>query len=373
MSNTKLLLRCCMRLREAWENAPHRRGSPFWDAMARVDQWHRAFIEARTRLVKARQFGLTAILPGLERVAVMYLAKFPSVADPIATEPADPISTFSLRWFLAELQQIDADLGDVHIDLKAKLISATTEPITLEEVPLGSFEVCLRWEDAARSPSYDCFDIVAVDPNPSSADEDVTHPHVKRKKLCAGDAAVPIKRALEQGRLADAFSLVNGVLTTYNSESPHIRLSDWNGRNCSDCGDSVPSDDAHYCEGCSSDVCADCSSSCSACENTRCLSCLEACAVCHRSCCTNCLIPPTKAIDRSCCPKCIRKCPTCSGLFSKDEAIPASPLCPGCRSGKTAAVTSATTFATNRSDPLATDEELNHATSLEPDSAPLPA
>jgi len=34
----------------------------------------------------------------------------------------------------------------------------------------------------------------------------VTHPHVNDEQLCADDAAVPLQRALTEGRLADAFS-----------------------------------------------------------------------------------------------------------------------------------------------------------------------
>ena len=83
MSTTKLLLRAGMRLQEAWGKAAHRGGSPYWCQMSRVDDWHLAFMLARERLAKARRLGLSAILPGLEREVMRYLAHFQHVVDHI--------------------------------------------------------------------------------------------------------------------------------------------------------------------------------------------------------------------------------------------------------------------------------------------------
>jgi hypothetical protein len=328
---------------------------------------------ARDRIAKARRCGLSAILPGLERNVMLYLDHFQHVAGLVAKEPTEHINAPSVRFFFAELRQIEADFGGISIDLKAKTVSVMTDPITLEEVELGSFEVCLPWEDAVSSCNYQCFDIVAVNPNPPDVDDNVTHPHVKRKKLCAGDAVLPIKRALEQGRLADAFSLVHSVLTTYNPDSPHVRLSEWNGTKCNDCGYSIPSDDANYCEGCHSDVCNDCASTCSICGYTRCLSCLEACGACHRSCCTNCLIPIPNSTIYNCCPDCFCKCSRCKAVFAKKLAEQKGGLCSACRSRSSVVGTAANAVTTIEPEPFSSDEEPNHATSLEPDAAPITA
>jgi hypothetical protein len=67
--------------------------------------------------------------------------------------------------------------------------------------------------------------VEAVDPNPATNDEEVTHPHVKSNGLCAGDATVPIQAALQDGRICDAMLLVNAVLQHYNPASPYVSLS----------------------------------------------------------------------------------------------------------------------------------------------------
>jgi len=50
------------------------------------------------------------------------------------------------------------------------------------------------------------------------------------KALCAGEAKPAVAKALEQGRLADAFCLICGVLRHYKPLSPHISLDAWGGQ-----------------------------------------------------------------------------------------------------------------------------------------------
>lgn len=92
----------------------------------------------------------------------------------------------SLSTFLAELQQLEAEFGGLEIDWKRHTLTMTTEPITLEGVPLGAFSIQFFWNRLSFHSDIQCFDVVALDPNPASTDERVTHPHVKGTRLCAG-------------------------------------------------------------------------------------------------------------------------------------------------------------------------------------------
>ena len=143
---------------------------------------------------------------------------------------------------------------------REQVLVARTGPITLEDVSLGPFAIELHLDRLAgrRTPDAACFDCVALESKPAATDDAVTHPHVKGKTLCAGDATVPLTAALRAGRLADAFLLIRGVLQTYNPASAYVSLRDWGGSSCGECGRSVGPDDTFYCEQCHRDVCDDC-------------------------------------------------------------------------------------------------------------------
>ena len=110
------------------------------------------------------------------------------------------------------------------------------EPITLEDVYLGEFEIRLDVFRLSELSSRIPYTVIALHPHPASSSDDVTHPHVSGRHLCEGDGSAAIRAALSHGRLFDFFSMVLGVLRTYNSDSPYVRLEDWNGVSCYDCG-----------------------------------------------------------------------------------------------------------------------------------------
>jgi hypothetical protein len=221
---------------------------------------------------------------------------------------------------MQELGQLDADFGDLTIDWKTKAIIVETEPITLEDVYLGPFAIHFLWERLGDTPRYLCFDVVALEPNPSSVDEDVTHPHVRHQKICAGEATTALQTALDQGRLADAFSLMTGILSTYNQRSPFVSLESWDGHDCYDCGCSISADESYYCDSCDHDYCDECSVSCSVCDSTRCHGCLDECTVC----------------EDQCCPGCLKNCAVCSALCCPSclAEVEGSQLCADCRTPK---------------------------------------
>jgi hypothetical protein len=240
-------------------------------------------------------------------------------------------SSADLRNLVAELQQLDQEFGGLDVDLKNKTVQVITEPIELEEVHLGPFGIQLHWLRLAKEASSHCFAVLAQEPNPAASNDSVTHPHVNHDRLCAGEATVPIQRALEQGRLADAFCLVRSVLTHYNPKSAHVPLDDWGGQSCFDCGGNTAPDDLCYCEQCGHDYCEDCISRCATCRESCCNSCLQVCPLCQEWCCSGCLIkrPPSGKV---CCRGCCKTCSACAGQFACDELDSQNQQCPACRS-----------------------------------------
>ena len=220
----------------------------------------------------------------------------------------------SLRAVVDELRQLSHEFEEVDVLPRRNLIVARTRPVVLDRIYLGPFAIELHLGRLNRRADSSSFDCVALEPNPAECNEDVTHPHVKGNALCAGDAHLPICEALRQGRICDAFLLVNGVLNTYNDSSPYVALEDWSGRSCSDCGALTSQDDMYVCEGCDSDVCDDCAGRCDMCDSTQCRSCLELDEVSGRSCCSN----------------CCERCGECDRVIDCDSVDSASSLCPHC-------------------------------------------
>jgi hypothetical protein len=205
------------------------------------------------------------------------------------------------RSLYEELQTLSDEFEDVRFDLREETISVITAPITLEEIELGRFRVVLGGKDLVTG----LFQVIAVDANPAVSRPDITHPHVYDNRLCEGDATVPLQNALWEGRFGDFFLIVQQTLLTYNSSSPYVSLSDWNGTRCRICDDSVNEEDSCCCDRCEQDVCAgcstycnnccqnacdDCRETCSHCEERSCASCLAVCPDCRLKYCSNCLI-----------------------------------------------------------------------------------
>jgi len=206
-----------------------------------------------------------------------------------------------------DIVALDAEFDGVILDLQNRALSVTTEPIELEGVYLGTFQIELSWKDSGCGHLWR-YHIIAGDPHPAASNEDVTHPHVQSESLCEGDGTESINAALQTGRLLDFFTLVNCVLRNYNSASAYIELEDWEGSTCSECGVLMNSDEYFICAGCSTHFCEDCRSLCLDCEESFCLSCMGICQRCEEYYCRYCL--------RSC-----RDCQedACSGCRNKQE------------------------------------------------------
>jgi hypothetical protein len=196
--------------------------------------------------------------------------------------------TATIQDIYHDVLALHDEFEKVSWDHPQQTLSATTEPIELEGVYLGEFEIRLDWGDLVDGhPSN--YRVIAVDAHPASSNEDVTHPHVHDEAVCEGDGRVPIRNALEQGRLLDFFMVVRNLLQTYNSGSPHVALSDWDGITCADCGSSTGDDERYTCVKCESTNCDECHYSCSDCGDPYCAECIDRCEGCDDRYCRSCL------------------------------------------------------------------------------------
>lgn len=128
-----------------------------------------------------------------------------------------------------ELRQAEDEFGELNWYEEGQLLAATTEPIELQDVFLGDFEIQLLIPSLAHMQYGRVYRIVALDAHPASSSPHVTHPHVSDEQLCAGDAGAAIHQALLGGRICDFFLLSRSVLLHYNPDSPYVALDSERG------------------------------------------------------------------------------------------------------------------------------------------------
>ncbi|MBL9090492.1 MAG: hypothetical protein JNL96_04670 [Planctomycetaceae bacterium] len=198
----------------------------------------------------------------------------------------------------AELVAAEDEFGDVVVDDFELYV--TTDPITLDGIYLGPFEIRLK---LSRLDEPDPYRVVAVEPHPAQSSVDTTHPHVHNERICLGEGKAAVTAALAEGRLADLFQLINRVLHSYGEGSAYVELDRWHGTPCSECDQSLDEDDLYSCRGCDCALCGecvrvcdcgtaachDCATHCYGCEETTCAGCLAACSDCEEEFCASCL------------------------------------------------------------------------------------
>lgn len=263
-----------------------------------------------------------------------------------------------------ELRQLHAEFEIVDLSQRGR-ITARTDPIELEGITLGRFSIELPFDRLGHRSidrlGSDCFDCIALDPNPASNSGEVTHPHVQGGRLCAGEGHTPIANALREGRICDAFCLVRSVLSTYNPDSPFVSLDGWDGISCGDCGYSTDRDQINSCEGCGNDLCEECISCCDVCGTSRCRECLDTDPVSEQRCCINCQ----------------RRCGQCRRMVDSDSFDADSGLCPQCLEERQAEAPALQESADDEDapdtdppvQPTPLTEEINHVSIPRPSAA----
>ena len=198
----------------------------------------------------------------------------------------------------AELVAAEEEFGAVAVDDFELYV--TTEPITLEGIFLGPFEIRLN---LSRLDEPDPYRVVALEPHPAQTSSDTVHPHVHNERICLGEGKAAVTAALTEGRLADLFMVMNRVLHTYGAGSAYVEVDRWYGIPCRECDTSVDDDDVYICRSCDSALCGecvrlcncgaaachDCATCCYSCEETVCSRCLSTCPDCEEEFCTACL------------------------------------------------------------------------------------
>ena len=179
------------------------------------------------------------------------------------------------------------EFEEVDIGFDEHELSVTTDSIELEGIPLGRFQIRLDWRlIGCRSQPYR---VVALNPNPPAARDDVTHPHVQNEQLCEGEGRPAIRAALGECRVYDLFMLVSQLLHTYGRGSAYVELNSWTGVPCDSCGGTLDEDERYYCTRCDATLCSGCSSCCRSCGDSYCSDCLGRCAACGQEYCSACL------------------------------------------------------------------------------------
>jgi hypothetical protein len=228
------------------------------------------------------------------------------------------IKEISASDIIAELEQSEEELGPLDINITASSLSVTTDPVVLENVDLGPFEIRLYIKDIADMGNMPPYSIIALEPNPASTDPEVTHPHVKEQMLCEGEGYYGLRRCLIDGRLFDFFSMVINILNTYNPESPYVALEDWQSQCCYDCNQPISDDESYYCEHCGYYYCDYCSSYCGVCEETICMGCLQQCPQCGKQVCSQCVKTCTQC-HRILCEDCFSEEQICDKCNERKE------------------------------------------------------
>lgn len=225
----------------------------------------------------------------------------------------------SLRDLYDDLAALSNEFSDLQLD--GPTLTVTTEPITLDEIALGPFQIGLHLDRLDRDSPYT---IEALEPNPAASCSETTHPHVHDQRLCPGEGRPAINAALAEGRLFDFFTLVDRVLHTYAAGSAYVELDRWFGQTCHDCDGHVAEDEGTSCSVCEERLCDDCYIVCG-CDERFCSECIGHCDLCDEYACRDCVVP-CRGCRRKVCHACREDelCETCREQLEEEEHAEAS-------------------------------------------------
>lgn len=108
-----------------------------------------------------------------------------------------------LRDLLGELDQLESEFGQWRFNAATSELSVTTEPIELEGIELGRFEIQLGLGQPITTLITGLFRVHALEPSPAASNQEVTHPHISGEALCVGDSGPELIRSLRFGRVCD--------------------------------------------------------------------------------------------------------------------------------------------------------------------------
>ena len=315
MPNERLLMRLAIAIHEQLKTGQSKRANVELPAAT----WQQCEVLLR-QMHRAQQRGWQLAAGRLQRDLQEMLRRLHGelIAIDRMLEPLRTDSRcLSVRDIHADLAALHEEFDEVSFDRRGRTISVTIEPIELEGVYLGPFEIRLDWSGLAKGHSHN-YRVIALDANPAATNESVTHPHVQDEAVCEGEGRQPIRNALEQGRLLDFFVIVANLLRTYNSGSPYVSLAEWHGVECADCGSTVCDDQRYVCEKCETTVCDQCYFSCPSCDGIFCCECMTRCERCDENHCCYCIKQCSRCEDEVC-QTCLNDNERCSNCHDQES------------------------------------------------------
>lgn len=272
-----------------------------------TDLWHRCHTwQQKLELTNARGWQAAAEHCRQQLASVQQeLGKyFTAAAEPFVSQRIQP------RDLYDDLLVLTQEFPEVRIDFRLHLLCVTTESIELEDMNLGPFRLELDW---SRLTSIELpMRVLALEPNDLSP-TGVPHPHVSGERLCPGDGYLPLRDALQQGRLLDFFTITRQVLMTYNPANSYVELDDWGYVHCERCDYAMPPDDSYTCGECGDTLCDECNCSCHRCGSYSCCDCQEVCTDCQDDLCSECR-QTCRECDETFCYSCLTEgvCDACA-------------------------------------------------------------
>lgn len=316
----RLMLRCAQRLQHTYEQLDQSRrqlGDPPHQAWDLVELHFQQLRLAEERGWNGASRRITNQLCG----AVSTLeAQLRELRNSLANRHAVDQSTPTLLELVTELAGLRDEFPEVRYEPRTSQVVVVTEPIVLDDVTLGAFEIVLTIDDVNGEQAYI---VRALEPFPAQSDDEVVHPHVRDECLCEGDGRRAVRRALESGRLCDFFQIVARILASYNEDSAYVTLDRWQGEPCHSCGDLTTDETRYPCDRCNVPLCGVCAGRCEQCEASLCHSCSQVCAACEDSCCSRCTRPCSEC-GRPTCKDCLRTgglCADCVTSRSNQENL----------------------------------------------------
>ncbi len=321
-------LRLAGRLQQQWQRGLERQ----WEGLTSLSDTIRPYLKrlrrAEERWELAREHGFSLSEPLLQEEVCCQARSLRITLQDLETGHYPSRQVFTLSDFYQDLLQLEDEFPEVSINWDTNQLMVVTDRIVLEDIDLGPFCLRLNWNEWTLRQDLHSLEVIADEPNTAELNAEVTHPHVRNGELCSGDAQFALLKALQQGRLAEVFLLVQAVLNEYNPGSAYVKLENWHGTSCNNCGTSVNDDDRSYCEACQNDYCTYCCDNCGNCGACRCLGCLESCSACDERFCPGCL--STTVTDQSICRSCRVRCPKCREFYSPGDLSNETGLCPTC-------------------------------------------
>ncbi|MFO0811579.1 MAG: hypothetical protein U0796_00060 [Gemmatales bacterium] len=326
--STREMIRLAQKLQHYWLQSYEDQRESVVPITSVISSQLKRLRHAEHTLQLARSHHLTLIEPELQQKVISQACSLRITLQDLEGVHFPLLRSYRFRDFYQDLVQLHEEFPEVKVNWDDSVLIVVTDSITLKQVELGAFALHFHWKQWAEDSNLACLQVIAEEPNSPEQNEEVTHPHVREKELCSGDAHLSLQKAFAEGRLAEAFLIIRAVLTNYNPASAYVRLEEWHGSPCYDCGQYSHDEDCGYCHGCHHDYCHECIHSCSSCDESRCLSCLDSCSVCEDRCCSGCL--ELTCTNHYVCRSCRETCPGCQQLYGPGELDAETRLCHDC-------------------------------------------